>query len=155
MSTTHGRRRFVPVFGALFAVMVAVLALAPAALAKPNTKTNFFKYDPTDTTHKSLIESATNTGKNPLDVYDIELTQNNMKLSSVMLTIGTTQYPGVCTAQNGGFPVVQCLPKGNTMAPGVTWTITFKTNTVYAAGSQNIWFADDKSGANNGAFTGP
>jgi hypothetical protein len=41
------------------------------------------------------------------------------------------------------------------ITPGTTFTINFQTSTVYPAGSSNIWFADDKTGANEAEFNGP
>jgi hypothetical protein len=154
MSRTKGLRRIVPAIGALVTTMAAALAIAPAALAIPHATVSPFTYASSDATKHTLSVTATNTGSNPLDVFDL-LVMQSTKLSNVTLTVGTTQYPKVCTAINGGFPVVQCTPPATLMTKGATWTITFKTSTVYPAGSTSMWFADDKTGANNGALTGP
>ena len=53
-----------------------------------------------------------------------------------------------------GRPSLARLP-ATLLTPGKTFSIKFTTSTVYPAGSQNLWFADDKTGANEGEFDGP
>jgi hypothetical protein len=153
MSRNTGGRRIAPAAGALVTALIATLALAPAALATPQTRVNFFKYNPSDTTHHALIFNATNTGTNPYNDFYIELTQTT-KISNVVLRIGSAAYTNVCVAKNGGWPAIQCSAP-TLLKPGTTFGIRFNTSTVYPAGSQNLWFADDKTGATNGEFDGP
>jgi hypothetical protein len=152
MRRTSGGRRIGPGVGALVAAVIGVMAFAPAALASPQTRVNSFTYNPTDTTHHALIFNATNTGKNAYQDFYIELTQTT-KISNVVLKVGKYTYPKKCVAQNGGWPAIQCTT--TLLKPGTTFTITFSTSTVYPAGSQNLWFADDSTGASNGEFDGP
>jgi hypothetical protein len=158
MSSTIGGRRVAPALVALVTALIAALALAPGAFARPNAKVTSFKYDPTDATHHRLIFSGTNTGTNigslGWDTFYLELTQTT-KISNAMLTVGTTQYPGVCVGVNGGWPVVKCTPPTTLLTPGTSFTITFTTSTVYPAGSTSMWWADDHSGPNVGTFVGP
>jgi hypothetical protein len=157
MSRSSPGRRIAPVAGAVVTALIAAMALAPAALASPQTRVNFFKYNPNDATHHALWFNATNTGTNPYLDFEIELTQTT-KISNVVLYITGSKTPHyVCTAQNGGWPAITCnsLPP-TLLKPGTTFGIQFKTSTVYPAGSQNLWFADDQaSGANEGEFDGP
>jgi hypothetical protein len=156
MSRTSGSRRFAPVVGALVTALIAVMALAPAALASPQTRVNFFKYNTADSTHHALIFNATNTGANPLQDFAIELTATT-KISNVVLYVTGVKTPNTtaCVAQNGGWPAIQCTLPAGLIKPGGTFGIRFNTSTVYPAGSQNMWFADDKTGANEGEFDGP
>ena len=156
MSRTSRARRIAPGIGALVTVAVAAMALAPAALASPQTKVNFFRYAPQDTTNHELWMNATNTGANAYQDFEIELTQTT-KISNVVLNIGKTSYKNYCVAENGGWPAISCSSLPPTLLkPGTTFGLVFFTSTVYPAGSQNLWFADDKAtGANEGEFDGP
>jgi hypothetical protein len=155
MRRTSRGRRIAPGIGALVTAVIAVMAFAPAALASPQTRVNSFRYNPTDTTHHALIFNATNTGANPFMDFDIQLTQTT-KISNPVLFIGKVSYKSICKAQNGGWPAIACGPLPATLlTPGKTFSIRFTTSTVYPAGSQNMWFADDKTGANEGEFDGP
>jgi hypothetical protein len=158
MRRTLSGRRIAPAVGALVTATVAAVAFAPAAFSKtqppkPQTRVNSFTYDTTDATHHKLIFNATNTGKNAYNDFYIELTQTT-KISNLVLVIGTTTYTNKCVAENGGWPAIQCSVPA-LLTPGTTFTLKFSTSTVYPAGSQNLWFADDANGANSGEFDGP
>jgi hypothetical protein len=153
MRRTFGRR-IAPAVGVFVTATIAAMALAPVALASPQARVNSFTYNPADATHHALIFNATNTGANPYQDFYIELTQNT-KISNPVLFIGKVSYKSVCVAKNGGWPAIDCTPPATLLTPGKTFSIKFTTSTVYPAGSQNMWFADDKTGANEGEFDGP
>lgn len=155
MSRISGRR-IAPVLGALVTALIAAMAIAPVALASPQTRVNSFKYNPSDATHHALIFNATNTAANPMQDFDIELTQTT-KISNVVLYVTgvKTPYATTCVPKNGGWPAIDCTLPANLIKPGTTFGIRFNTSTVYPAGSQNMWFADDSTGANEGEFDGP
>ena len=155
MSRTSRARRIAPGLGALGTALVAAMVLAPAAFASPQTKVNFFKYAPQDTTHHELWMNATNTGAYAYQDFEIELTQTT-KISNVVLNVGKASYKTYCVAQNGGWPAIDCTLPAGLLKPGTTFGLVFFTSTVYPAGSQNLWFADDpQTGANEGEFDGP
>ena len=133
------------------------MALAPAAFASPQTKVNFFKYNPADATHHALWFNATNTGANPYQDFEIELTQNTKISNVVLYIVGKKRHtrPSAWPRTAVGRPSTArfrrpCSSRGRRSG------IKFNTSTVYPAGSQNLWFADDQqTGANEGEFDGP
>jgi hypothetical protein len=135
------------------AAVVAALAFVPAASALPSPTVSSFTYTE-GSSPQALTVQATNSGTNALQVFAIELTATTT-LKNVALTVGGTSHSGVCTAQNGGWPAIQCNFPAGLVPPGTAFTITFTASPAYPAGSQNLWFADDATGANSGEFDGP
>ena len=135
------------------ATAVAALAFVPAASAIPSPTVNSFTYTQ-GSSPQALTVQATNTGSNELQVFAIELTATTT-LKNVALTVGGTNHAGVCVAKNGGWPAIQCDFPSGLIPPGTSFTITFTAGPAYAAGSQNLWLADDATGANEGEFDGP
>jgi hypothetical protein len=139
-------------------VVTALVSLtaAQAAQAAPSVAINSFTYNPSDSSNQSLILKATNTGSAALDTFAVQLDANGT-VRNVVLTVGSKTYPTACQAQNSSnmFPAVQCKPAAGVLAPRAAFTITFAISPAYPANQTNIWFADDKTGANEGNFTGP
>jgi hypothetical protein len=156
MHRITGSGRLVRGLLGLLAGVIAPLAFASGALAAPSVAINSFTYNPSDSTHQALIVKATNTGANPLTTFAIQLARNGTARTAV-LTVGSKSYSSYCQAENGGntFPAIQCnIPSG--VVPAQTaFTVTFAMAPAYPANQTNIWFAGDKTGANEANFTGP
>jgi hypothetical protein len=140
----------------LLAGVIAPLAVASAALAAPSVTINSFTYNPNDSTHQALILKATNTGANPLTTFAIQLARNGTA-SNAALMVGTKSYSSYCQAQNGGntFPAIQCNIPSGVLPAQTAFTVSFAMSPAYPANQTQIWFAGDKTGANEADFTGP
>src|SRR5690242_17217189 len=140
----------------LAASAFATLAFASAAYAAPSVAINSFTYNPSDSTHQALILKATNNGANPLTTFAIQLARNGTGRAAV-LTVAGKSYSNYCVAENSGktFPAIECNMPAGVIPAGAALTVTFAINPAYPANQVNIWFAGDKSGANEANFTGP
>ena len=140
----------------LLAGVIAPLAVASAALAAPSVTINSFTYNPSDSTHQALILKATNTGANPLTTFAIQLARNGTA-SNAALMVGTKSYSSYCQAQNGGntFPAIQCNIPSGVLPAQTAFTVSFAMSPAYPANQTQIWFAGDKTGANEADFMGP
>jgi hypothetical protein len=140
----------------LAAAAFAPAAFAATASAAPSVAINSFTYNASDSSHQALILKATNTGANPITTFAIQLARNGTARNAV-LAVGGKSYSSYCTAENSGktFPAIECnMPAG--VLPGHTaFTVTFAISPAYPANQVNIWFAGDKTGANEANFTGP
>jgi hypothetical protein len=139
--------------GVSAAAAAAALTFVPAASALPSPTVSSFTYAQ-GSSPQALTVQATNTGSNELQVFAFELTATTT-LKNVALTVGGVSHSGVCAAHNGGWPAIQCNFPAGLIPAGTAFTVTFTASPAYPAGSQNLWFADDATGANSGEFDGP